>query len=412
MGVLSVKQVLYPLSGVVLALLVIEVLLQAAAFVSPPLALLLSPGIPRSLPDDRIGHRPNPALPGHDADGWRNPEVLSRADIVALGDSQTYGDEVARENAWPLVLGRLLRVDAYNMGLSGFGPVTHYLLAPEAIARQPGFIVVGIYSGNDFVDAYGHSGRAPELLVGAPFTPEELAQVEASREPLNAPWARARAARRGAWKTLRDQYLGPLESHSKLWGLVRGIEVILKDRQAGPRGDSVRTDFDKYASKIGDLPVEDYFAVRGPASASVLTPSGRAAAVNIEDPRIQQGVFITLQAVAGIRDRCGDSCGVLTVLIPTKELVFESQVKASGVTPPAPYRELLAHEKELWTQMHEGLEERGIAYIDLREVLAASANAGRNPYLSDWDGHPNVVGNEVIARSVAQHPKIRGLARP
>ena len=396
-------------------MLMVEGLLQVAALVSPPIALLLSPGIPRSLPDDRLGRRPNPALPGHDAEGWRNPVALSEADVVALGDSQTYGDEVARENAWPLVVGKMLGVPAYNMGLSGYGPVAHYLLAPEAIDRQPKFLLVGIYSGNDFVDAYaetGLSGRAPELLADALMSPEALRGIEASREPLSAPWCRARAARRGTWKTLRDRYLGPLERNSKLWGLVRGIEGIVMKKSPGPRGDSLRTDFDKYARKVEDLPSDDFFPLRGPDSATVLTPAGRAAAVNIEDPRIRHGVRVTLQALAGIRDACDTQCQVLAVLIPTKELVFEEQVEASGVTPPEIYPKLLALEKALWKEVTRGLDARSIPYVDVLPDLKTSANAGRNPYLSDWDGHPNVEGNAVIARSITRHPIFRVIPAP
>jgi hypothetical protein len=46
---------------------------------------------PMTIPDARLGHRLNPAYPGHDVRGWRNQVPLDAADIVALGDSQTYG---------------------------------------------------------------------------------------------------------------------------------------------------------------------------------------------------------------------------------------------------------------------------------------------------------------------------------
>jgi hypothetical protein len=406
---------LYRVLGLLLALLMIEGLLQLAALVSPPIALLLSPGIPRSLPDERIGRRPNPALPGHDAEGWRNPEVPARVDVVALGDSQTYGDEVARENAWPLVLGETLGVSTYNMGLSGYGPIEYYLLAPEAIARGPEVLVVGLYSGNDFVDAYAQSifsGRADELLDGAPMTPDALREIDESGESLSAAWSRARASRRGAWKTLRDRYLRPLESHSKLWGLVRGIEGIVKQKSSGPRGDSLRTDFDKYARQVAELRDEDFYALRGPDAATVLTPAGRAAAVDVDDPRIRHGIWVSLRALAAIRDACADQCDLLVVLIPTKELVFEGQAEAAGVTLPAAYGALLAHEKVLWEAVRSGLERESIAYVDTLADLRRSVDAGRNPYLSDWDGHPNVAGNEVIAQSAARHAILAPLEKP
>ena len=100
---------------------------------------------------------------------------------------------------------------------------------------------------------------------------------------------------------------------------------------------------------------------------------------------------------------------MLAVLIPTKDLVFEAEVAASGVDPPASYRALLRDEKELWCFLRGSLEAEGIAYVDVLESLQGSVAAGRNPYLSDWDGHPNVAGNQVIAERVAQHGVLRAL---
>jgi len=49
--------------------------------------------------------RGDPRYPDHDARGYRNAHAVSRADIVALGDSHTYGVAVKkRHEAWPAVL--------------------------------------------------------------------------------------------------------------------------------------------------------------------------------------------------------------------------------------------------------------------------------------------------------------------
>ena len=83
------------LSAILLAALVVgslELILRALTFASPPVdRLLASTAIAQTVPDDRLGHRPNPAHPEHDRQGFRNLEVPSRAHLVALGDSQTYG---------------------------------------------------------------------------------------------------------------------------------------------------------------------------------------------------------------------------------------------------------------------------------------------------------------------------------
>ena len=43
------------------------------------------------LPDPVIGFRGNPGFPGHDRLGFNNAFVPEQADLVAVGDSLTYG---------------------------------------------------------------------------------------------------------------------------------------------------------------------------------------------------------------------------------------------------------------------------------------------------------------------------------
>src|SRR5262245_51387154 len=44
---------------------------------------------------------------GFDAWGFRNRRVPVSADVVAIGDSHTYGNTATMEDSWPYVLGRL-----------------------------------------------------------------------------------------------------------------------------------------------------------------------------------------------------------------------------------------------------------------------------------------------------------------
>ena len=70
--------------------------------ISPEVArLLASPKEDEasSIDDPDLVNRPNPKFPGHDRRGFRNPVALAKADIVALGDSQTYGTNVAAASA-------------------------------------------------------------------------------------------------------------------------------------------------------------------------------------------------------------------------------------------------------------------------------------------------------------------------
>jgi len=115
--------------SVVLSLLVLE-----GAFRQPFIIARLSWNEP--VYDARVGFRPNPLDPDHDARGWRNSSALSRADIVVFGDSQTYGLYVPRDAAWPQRLGYFLHRDVYQMAFNGYGPAHYVPLLDEALARQ------------------------------------------------------------------------------------------------------------------------------------------------------------------------------------------------------------------------------------------------------------------------------------
>jgi hypothetical protein len=73
--------------------------------------------------DDILGAVPAPsAMAEFDRWGFRNREVPETADIVAVGDSHTYGNTARMVDSWPYVLGRLTGRQVYDMALGGYGP--------------------------------------------------------------------------------------------------------------------------------------------------------------------------------------------------------------------------------------------------------------------------------------------------
>ena len=63
--------------------------------------------------DEYLGHRVDSSLDGIDENGFRNPVVLKQTDIVALGDSYTYGVNVDSEDSWPRQLAKMLDMSVY-----------------------------------------------------------------------------------------------------------------------------------------------------------------------------------------------------------------------------------------------------------------------------------------------------------
>ena len=122
-------------------------------------------------PVTRVRPRPlHPDLGGlgpHDLLGFRNLSVPNVADIVVIGDSQTYGNNAWLEQNWPSVLQRSLaepRPSLYAMAVGGWGAVQYLDMFQYAMAFLPRVVVVAFYTGNDplesFVMAYNVDGWA------------------------------------------------------------------------------------------------------------------------------------------------------------------------------------------------------------------------------------------------------------
>src|SRR5436309_10317459 len=108
------------------------------------------------LVDDKIlGKALPPKASGYDEWGFRNRRVPPTVDIVAIGDSHTFGNTAKMDESWPYVLGRLTGRNVYNMGMGGYGPNQYFHLSnSKALSLKPNVIVWGLYMGDDFQNAY------------------------------------------------------------------------------------------------------------------------------------------------------------------------------------------------------------------------------------------------------------------
>ena len=107
----------------------------------------------------------------HDILGFRNRSVPSVADIVVIGDSQTYGLNSHLDSNWPSVLQKGMRdkysqpTTVYSMAVGGWGAIEYLEAFKKAVFFKPKIVVVAYYSGNDplesFRSAYGNDHWAP-----------------------------------------------------------------------------------------------------------------------------------------------------------------------------------------------------------------------------------------------------------
>jgi hypothetical protein len=330
--------------------------------------------------DPVLGRRIEPYTSGHDALGFRNREVPERVSIVALGDSQTYGVGVFREDTWPQQLAGLLHQPIYNMALGGFGPLEEmYLAEHEATRLQPQLLLVGLYFGNDIAEAYRSAHQRPywydwrEATVATPAHSDD-----------DPPGAQEPQKRFGA---VRDW----LARKSVLYGFLRArvfhrLAILEKDRlatQSAPESQMVWVDPADHSIR------------------TIFTAQRRLAVLETRRPDIQEGLRITKRAFEAMKVHVGArGARLLVVLIPTKERAYCPYLEHCGNPMPAALVRLCAVEERVKGDVIDFFESRGIDYVDVTQALSDEARRHTPIYPQDSDGHPAPAGHAVIARVV------------
>lgn len=331
--------------------------------------------------DEILGLRIPPLTTGHDALGFRNREVPVRADIVAIGDSMTYGVSAPRDASWPQQLGVLTGEQVYNMGLGGFGPL-QYLHLAQSTARglKPRLLIVGFYFGNDIMDAYYVAHGRPHWHGWRVSTTAEAGATAFDRA--------GQAEPKKLFQGLRNW----LSRNCVLYSMLR--ETVLRRFAAGEQ--------DEMARRAGPDARLLWNDASNPAVRTIFTPQLRLAAVDLGIPAVREGMQISQKAFEALKaetDRQG--IPLLVVLIPTKERAYCRHLRASGAKMPESYLKLCDAEQLAKADLVRFMAEQRIANVDVMPVLESHIDRHIQLYPTDSDGHPQAAGYEVIAREVA-----------
>jgi hypothetical protein len=134
------------------------------------------------------------------------------------------------------------------------------------------------------------------------------------------------------------------------------------------------------------------------SSRTIFTPEYRLTALNLDDPRIREGLRISLEAIRRMQQLARrDGIRFVVLLIPTKEFVFSEQAK--DIAAPN-YHTLVQNERRFWESVKSYLETHSIEFIDAVPPLKSELEAGAQPYQISYDGHPNEHGQRTIAQAV------------
>lgn len=332
--------------------------------------------------DPILGKRIQPLTTGHDALGFRNRDVPSHAEVVAIGDSNTYGVGVPREGSWPHQLGMLLGDSVYNMGLGGFGPL-QYLHLAQVIAKpmKPRAWVVGFYFGNDLMDSY-------YLAHGIPHWKDWRLSASPSGTTTTEFDEAGMAEPKKRFASLRNW----LSRHSLLYSVLR---ATVFQRMASLEREQM----------LSQSKPDVQWAWSDPAKANVrtvFTPQVRLAAVDIENAPVREGLQISKRAMAAIQTEA-DQKGVklIVVLIPTKERAYCAQLKVSAARLPLSHARLCDAETKTKAEFMQTLDKHGIYTIDTTAALEAKIAQHVQLYSVDSDSHLQTAGYGVVAQLVA-----------
>jgi lysophospholipase L1-like esterase len=350
---------LIPLS-VLFAVLLLEGVLRLFPTLMPVtaqqrVAFLTSTGSPKTLADPYLGYRYPPFLRTEqvsrdfsytiklDEHGFRNPSPWpDHADIVVAGDSMAFGYGVAKNQAWPTLL---------EDALPGHRVIT--LGMPGAVPRQ--------YTR--YFERFGVPLR-PKVLVYVIFAGNDIREA-----PVFDRWLAAGSpGNYDTWRYFQGKPPVPGQSileHSYLALALGGLRKSIKAR------------FSAMTIHLSD------------GGKLRLAPGQYQSTIKIDNPGESgfDSVVSATRDAKALADAIG--CHIVVVFVPVAERVYLPQ---QGVDFP-----------RLSQRLEDTLKrDPGMAVFNLGGPFIDLATKGRTLYF-EVDGHPNVLGNKVIADALAQY---------
>ena len=271
--------------------------------------------------------------------GFRNRYVPNSAEIVVIGDSQTYGNNAALEFNWPSHLQKALfktqSGQIYNISVGAWGAINYSRILDVAFQINPRTIVVAFYTGND-----------PITDFQKVYSLDDLAHLRPD-------------------KALSNKDVPKVEYPPPKHNI---IPVTFSD--------GIQTAF---------------------------TPLIRHHSNNRDTKVVIAGYQIISQVAREMAFKSSaQGANIVFTIIPTKELVYAAKVAREGITVGGGYEELVRDEKENISELASELSSIPNArYVDVVTPLQQAALLSRPLYPSNSNGHPISQGYYVIAAAIA-----------
>jgi len=327
--------------------------------------------------DQILGKALPPGARGYDEWGFRNRRVPSTADIVAIGDSHTFGNTAKRDESWPYVLGLLTGKSVYNLAMGGYGPNQYYhLFNTRALRLRPQVIICGLYMGDDFDNAF-------RITYGLPYwsflrtLPLDTVDADIWEVPDKSSWHNGIRV----W----------LSSHSVIYQIAFHASLV------GRLNGRVQIE---NASRLYDSATS--LTLRDRNIAEAFVPRGPLRGLDQEKESVREGLRITLKLLSEMNEiSLQRNIRFIVVVIPTKEMVFSGYLEhASNLKLADVIQKLILSERIARDKIFTFFRESNIRYIDVLPALQGAV--GGDIYArSSRDMHPSKNGYKVIAEVVA-----------
>jgi lysophospholipase L1-like esterase len=273
-----------------------------------------------------------------DRNGFRNDSDVTKADLVAIGDSFVEGAETAQSKTVVAELARCLEITAVNLGQSGYGPQQELIVLKRyGLPLSPRVVVWFVFGGNDLTDVDAYESRRQRL----------------------------------------DEFLAPqpvggrLFSRNALTALARLTTPVRRTASALAERHEIR--FTRADGTTELLYLDAHEGEWTPHQWEVTS----ATLLEARD----------LSASAGAR--------FVAVFIPRKLRVYKGYIQAN----PRSFAHTWSS-NNLPDVMAEFCRKHGISFLDSTVPLRRAVAAGESVYLPD-DVHWNEVGHRVVAMAVA-----------
>jgi hypothetical protein len=333
--------------------------------------------------DDVLGATPDPtAKAGFDAWGFRNPKVPETADIVAVGDSHTFGNTATMEQSWPYVLAKLTGRSVYNMGMGGYGPNQYfYLSETKALKLKPRMIIWGLYMGDDFENAYTITYGLDHWAY-LRSKPVEHVNFDIWEKPVAPSWHKEVRV----WLS-QHSVLYQATFHAALGGRLQGEAQI-------------RNAANLYPGVASSLIVPDKNILE------TFRPRGMLGRLDQNSPAVLEGMRITFELMKQMNEICQQNhIQFMVVVIPIKEAVFADYLEHKPNLPLSDvFEKLLPNERMAREKTEKFLSDSNIPYVDAVTALKSAAQDELYARTAA-DVHPGKNGYRVIAEAVSQSLK-------